>query len=164
MPANVPLVVSVGPCIYWLIFFAIGTYYSDKPREYSLWIPICLLAIGSITQIFEYQILVDLGKFGIGIKLTTSWIYSTGEVLILISDVAERKYKENKVFSIIRTIGNNSFGIYLVHMLLLIPICRFISNCWIVDWILTVICSQALIVIFQNIFPKLSNNYLGFKQ
>ena len=163
IPANLPLVVSVGPCVYWLIFFAIGAYYSDKPRDYSLWLPICLLVVGGITQIFEYNILVDLGRGGIGIKLS-SWIYSSGAVLILISDALEKKYCENRVFTIIRAIGVNSFGIYLIHMLLLIPICRLTSNCWIVDWILAIICSMALIMISKKIFPKLSNKYLGFKQ
>lgn len=162
LPANLPLVVSVGPCVYWLIFFAIGVYYSDNSRDYPLWFPICLLFIGGIMQILEHKILVDLGKGGIGIKLT-SWIYSTGAVLILISEKFENKYYENKVVSVIKTIGVNSFGIYLVHMLLLLPICR-LTNCWITNWILAVICSMTLILILKEIFPKLSNKYLGFKQ
>ena len=62
MPSELPLVISVGPCVYWLIFFAIGAYFSDKNRNYSLWLPFCLLIVGCITRIFEYMILEEMEK------------------------------------------------------------------------------------------------------
>lgn len=163
LPSNLPLVVSVGPCIYWLIFFAIGVYYSDKPSDYSLLLPVFLIIIGCISQIFEYKMLVEMGRGGIGIKLT-SWIYSTGVVLLLISDKVKKGYKENIITGIIRTLGVNSFGIYLVHILVLIPINKLSSNYWIENWILAIICSMALITISKRIFPTLSIKYLGFTQ
>ena len=71
-------------------------------------------------------------------------------------------YKENIITGIIRTLGVNSFGIYLVHILVLIPINKLSSNYWIENWILAIICSMALITISKRIFPTLSIKYLGF--
>lgn len=163
MPSELPLVISVGPCVYWLIFFAIGAYFSDKNRNYSLWLPFCLLIGGCITQIFEYLILEEMGKNGIGIKLS-SWMYSLGVIMLLISEKVEKIYNENSIISIIHIIGVNSFGIYLVHMLVLIFIRRITHISWIEDWVLAIIFSMALIKLAKLIVPNISNRFLGFKQ
>lgn len=163
MPSELPLVISVGPCVYWLIFFAIGAYFSDKNRNYSLWLPFYLLIVGCITQILEYMILEEMEKNGIGIKLS-SWIYSLGVIMMLISEKVEKIYNENAIISIIHIIGVNSFGIYLVHMLVLIFIRRITHISWIEDWVLAIIFSMALIKLAKLIVPNISNRFLGFKQ
>lgn len=163
MPSELPLVISVGPCVYWLIFFAIGAYFSDKNRNYSLWLPFYLLIGGCITQIFEYLILEEMGKNGIGIKLS-SWIYSLGVIMLLISEKVKKIYNENAIISIIHIIGVNSFGIYLVHMLVLIFIRRINHISWIEEWVLAIIFSMALIKLAKLIVPNISNRFLGFKQ
>lgn len=163
LPNDLPLVVRVGPCIYWLIFFAIGAYYSNLERNYSLWLPFTLLVIGGVTQIIEYNFLSDIGRDGIGLKFS-SWVYSLGAILVLISDKVEKLYRDNVLTSFIKYIGDNSFGIYLVHMLTLIIITRFISDKWVVAWGIAVIASLIIIIVSKMMLPNLSRKYLGFKQ
>ena len=163
IPTNLPLTIYVGPCVYWLLFFAIGAYYSDKHRDYSLLMPSLIILIGFITQILEHDYLISLGRNGIGIKLS-SWFYSTGAVLLLISEKIEKSYARNKVNTYIKTIGDNSFGIYLTHMLVLIVVGRFLPNVWSLKWIITLVVTFFFIIITKRIFPLLSNKYLGFKQ
>lgn len=163
IPINLPLTLYVGPCVYWLLFFAIGAYYSDKHRDYSLLIPLIIILIGFITQILEYNYLMSLGKNGIGIKIS-SWIYSTGIVLLLISEKIENFYTGNRDEYYIKILGVNSFGIYLTHMLVLLVISKLLPAFWLLRWGLTLVITLFFIIMLKRLFPLVSNRYLGFKQ
>ena len=84
--------------------------------------------------------------------------------MLHISEKVEKIYNENAFISIIHIIGVNSFGIYLVHMLVLIFIRRITYVSWIEDWVLAIIYSMALIKFSKLIVPNISNRFLGFKQ
>lgn len=157
-----PLVLQVGPCVYWLLFFAIGAYYSSNRRDYTLIFPFLLCIAGFFIQLVEYSWLSDIGKNGIGIK-PSSWLYSLGAILVLISGKLEQLYKENTITKIVRIIGVNSFGIYLIHMLVLLFIQRLSIENWIVKLVLTLVTSLLIIKIIKKYLPQISIKYLGFK-
>ena len=86
---DLPTVISVGPFVYWIIFFFIGVYCSGRERNYSLSWPLVLLIAGFLSQMIETKYLISSGSVGIGIKLS-SWIYSAGVLLILFSNRVEK--------------------------------------------------------------------------
>lgn len=164
IPNQSSLLLHVGPCIYWLFFFAIGVYYSQKERNYSLFLPFILLMIGGITQMIEYQYIESLGKGGIGIK-GTSWVYATGVIFVLISEKSEKLYKSNVYTKPIQQLGENSFCIFLMHSILLIPLRRYCGGFgWLATWVFTTLSCMAFITVSRKILPSKYYKYLGLKQ
>lgn len=160
---QLPLVVRVGPFVYWIVFFALGIELSNRKRNYSLILPIILLVIGFVTQLYETHYLMDLDKGGIGIKVS-AWIYASGTILILFSRKLEILYKERTIITkAVRYVGELSFGLYLIHCYFITVINHFLPLLnWGYKGIMTVILSILFIVCCKKIFPKLSK-LIGFR-
>lgn len=150
---NLPATISVGPFVYWVIFYFIGVYLSDKKRDYSLTLPIILIVLGFVAQMIEAKYLMSLGNQGVGLKVS-SWIYSGGMVLLLFSKKAENLItKDNLAYRWIVKLGVISFGVYLTHMYFILIESIFVHS---EGWILKYIVVAAMTILFVMLLRKVA--------
>lgn len=160
---NLPLLVYAGPFPLWIIFFFLGVFLSNKDRNYNIVLPAIMTAIGLILQIIEYHYWMGYGSSALGIKLS-SFIFSSGVILLLFSKKAESRFVGNILFRTVNWIGGISFGIYLLHCYLIIVVSKLLPEIsWIGNWILVLGLTVIIIWIAKAIFPKFSIKYLGFR-
>lgn len=162
MGHDLPLLMYAGPFPLWILFFYMGLY-SKNNRDYQLYWPIFLIVAGLILQIFEYVFFLSRGIIVVGIKFS-SFIFSTGIICTLLSSKIESFYASSGGIHILNYIGRISFGIYLIHMFL-IKFWHIASGCdiWIINWMVVLFLSIAVIYIAKRIAPDLSARYLGFR-
>ena len=151
---SLPATVSVGPFVYWVIFYFIGVYLSDKNRDYSLIWPVSLIVVGFVAQLFETKYLISCGNVGVGLKLS-SWIYSVGMVLLLFSNKIEQFISRGgSVYQMLVKIGGISFGVYLTHVYFLI-IVNFVLHTtnWIVYFITVSLMTTLFVMVLKAVLP-----------
>lgn len=109
--------------------------------------------------------LLDMnGQNGAGLKPTV-YIFSLLMILILFSWQIQDMYNENNTLNkIISYIGKISFGVYLIHCIVLMLLGHIINtNVWIVKWLLVATTSILIIIISRRFLPERFNKYIGFK-
>ncbi len=155
-------ILSVGPCIYWIVFYYIGVYMSEKERDYSLCRPLLLFVFGMVAQMFETKYLMSNGRIGIGIKIC-SWIYSAGAVLLLFSKKIEVLVnKQSRVYNALVYLGKISFAVYLTHVYFLMVRKTIIpTNNWIVSFVLVAIVISLFVVVIKKLLPTSLWRLLG---
>ena len=159
-----PAVLSVGPCVYWIVFYYIGVYLSERERNYSLCWPLLLLMFGMITQMFETKYLMSCERIGIGIKIS-SWLYSAGVVLLLFSKKIEALVnKQSKVYNSIVHLGEMSFGVYLTHVYFLV-IRESIMNTssWSISFVFVALATTLFVVVLKKLLPTNLWRLLGLQ-
>ena len=147
-------VISVGPFVYWIIFFFIGVYFSERERNYQLIWPLILIIVGFVAQMFETKYLISCGNVGVGLKLS-SWIYSAGMVLLLFSNKIEQFISRGgSVYQMLVKIGGISFGVYLTHVYFLI-IVNFVLHTtnWIVYFITVSLMTTLFVMVLKAVLP-----------
>lgn len=151
---NLPATISVGPFVYWVIFYFMGVFLSDNNRDYSLFLPVILIVVGFISQIFETKYIMSLGNQGVGLKIS-SWIYSAGVILLLFSSKVEHTLtKSNKCYSLLDKLGSMSFGIYLTHVYSLMFEPRIVHyDNWIVSFIIVFILTIGIVLFLRAVIP-----------
>lgn len=160
--AGLPLIVYAGPFITWFMFFMIGVYYSNKQESFSLKFSVSILIIGFVLEICEtYWLNINYGG-GMGLKIS-SFIYSIGVILLILSPQLQSKYKSNIFNSIIAYIGRISFSIYLIHyfVMMLISILYNFEN-WLLYWLISILTTTLIITISKKVLPPTINNAIGF--
>lgn len=159
---KLPATISVGPFVYWVIFYFMGVYLSDKKREYSLLLPSILIVIGFVSQIFETKYLMLLGNQGVGLKIS-SWVYSAGVILLLFSSKVERTLTINNRFNkMFVKLGIISFGVYLIHVYSLMIVLRFVHcDNWIISFIIVSFLTIGIVLFLRAIIPAKYWKFFG---
>ncbi|MBO5963237.1 MAG: acyltransferase [Bacteroidales bacterium] len=164
---NIQLVLYAGWFTLWTMFFAVGVLLGkNSKRDYKL-LPYWIITIlGLILSFVESKYLIGISGGGIGIKVS-SFIYSFGIIMLLFSEKAERFFQiRNIVDRFIHLVGKISFGIYLIHCLIILIFIKNMPEIWLaIPWILRMIiillCSIIVIKIVKPISKKLSS-WIGF--
>lgn len=145
---------SVGPCIYWVIFYFVGVYLSERDRNYSLCWPLLLLSLGMIAQMLETKYLMSCGRIGVGIKIS-SWIYSSGVILCLFLKKIEASFNTcSIVFCFFAYLGRIAFGIYLTHVYFLLVKGTIIhTSNWIISFVFVALSTTLFVMIIKKITP-----------
>lgn len=159
---QLPLIVYAGPFTTWFVFFMCGVYYSSSKINYSLVGAITVVIIGFILECIEtYWINTKYGG-GYGIK-PSAFIYSFGVMMLVLSPTVKSAYKSNQFTAIIACIGKVSFGIYLIHCLVIKGLGSMLHVFgWGFSWIVVVIISSVLVMVARRMLPYKLNRYLGF--
>lgn len=145
---NLPLVLYAGCFVLWIAFYYLGCSLSVSARGYSLWYPIVITTTGLVLFYIESIFLVTNYGSGYGIKLS-SFIYSLGCILLLMSYIINNLYRSRKIGKVVEWIGRNSFVIYLFHCYIVISLGKVpVELPWIVRWavvvLLSLVVAQAL--------------------
>lgn len=158
-----PLIIYAGTFVVWFVFFMLGIHYSKRAAQGSLKPAITITVIGLILEICETYWLNTNYSGGFGIK-TSSFIYSIGVVMLILSPKMKSLYKSNRLTSIVAYIGNISFGIYLVHCLIIEGVRHFIkiSN-WGVESLIILLVTAIFIMFARKILPSNINRLIGFQ-
>lgn len=159
---QLPLIVYAGPFATWFVFFMFGVYYSSSKINYSLAEAIMVVIIGFILECIETYWLNTKYGGGYGIKLS-AFIYSFGVMMLVLSPTVKSSYKSNQFTAIIAYIGKVSFGIYLIHCLVIKMLGGILHVFgWSFSWLVVVIISSVLVMVARRILPYKLNRYLGF--
>ena len=161
---KIGLIFYAGPCVLWIFFFMLGIYISFHRQRFSLPVSLAVMFIGFVASVAENYYFKTYHTGGIGIKLS-SFIFSTGVRLSLLSPKTEKRYKQNYLTRIILRIGEISFGIYFLHMYVKLGLeYLYFSNNWFLDWCLILIISSLIILISKSIFSfKINQTLFGFR-
>lgn len=158
-----PLILYAGPFYLWIVFFMMGLWYAKHSRGYSLLPAIAIIITGIVLSVFETKYYFTLHHSGYGIKFS-SFIYSVGVIMLLFSSKLERIYNKNAITSAIAYIGEISFGIYLIHMYVIIILRHIlpVSN-WVLSWAITIALTTAIIMFSKWLLPtRINRKYFGF--
>lgn len=145
----------------WVGFFILGIYLSrHSTREYDIKSLFILLLPALCISVIEANLWSSAMGERYGYKFS-SFIFSYILILIFFSKKAEDFFREVKGFVCARIIyvGKISFGIYLLHYLL-IPFLQF--GGWAVNWIMVLLVTMLVIAIIKSLFPAFAKKYLGF--
>lgn len=158
---KLPLTVYAGFFPLWLVFFVLGAYVKQyrAPIEFNKNFVLCLLLL-CISVAESIYIMKYTGAFvGLGIKVSSS-LFSFFLILACFSF----KYKKDDINSIFRflvKLGEYSFGIYLIHILVSILLNKVIGYHLFNAFIIILLCTL-FIYITNRINGNLSKKYLGF--
>ena len=153
------LITILGYAPLWVGFFILGIYLSrHSTREYDIKSLFILLLSALCISVIETNLWSSAMGEHYGYKFS-SFIFSY--ILILFSKKAEVFFGEVKGLLCGRIIfvGKISFGIYLLHYLL-IPFLQF--GGWAVNWTMVLLVTMLAIVIIKSLFPAFAKKYLGF--
>lgn len=159
-----PLLLYAGPFVLWIVFFMLGIWCATHPRTYSIFYPLLLTIVGYLLSVIECMVYLPINGGGLGIKLS-SFIFSSGVILLLFSEKVENKFSESRLTRPVVYIGEISFGIYLLHMYVRTAL-NHVSHTesWLFDWATTLILSIGLIYLLKITLPKtFITKYLGIR-
>lgn len=158
---NIPLIFYAGPCTLWGVFFCLGIYIRRCNQNYSFKLACYIAVIGLIMSVLESYFWSNNGIPLYGIKLS-SFIYSTGVILLLFSSKVSHAFRLNSITNIITRIGGISFGIYLAHLSVIgiLGLC-IQSDIWAVRWILTLATTAVIIIFLNRCIPDRYHRLLG---
>lgn len=161
---QLPLILYAGPFIMWTMFYVQGIYISRMNRNYSYWVLLMVLLLCILLQIIESKYLFTLTGRGLGIK-ASAYIYSIVVIFLLFSQRLQYMYECKKHFikRFIEYIGQMSFGIYLIHMFVVLLVSKYLDiHNWIINWGIVLVFTILIIQILKAIFPaKITRKYLG---
>ena len=160
---EIPLIVYAGPFPLWIMFFVTGIYLRNHTVQmkyvYPLVILFFLLSVAESFVIMHYMGQVT----GLGIKVF-SFLFSLYFIIMLFASPLQRYLTARKDRFIVRSIakvGEISFGIYLIHMLVnmvLNKLCGYHDF----NFILILTISIAVIVATMKLVPTSIRKYIGF--
>ncbi len=145
-----PTVLAVGPFLYWIVFYYIGVLLSDDKRDYNLFAPLALLLVGIIWM----AAYIIINHKGVGIRVS-SWIYSAGIILVLFSKKIEQLFVSDTIlYRGIVEIGGMSFGIYLIHVYIVLFWQHLVPNSnWLISFVIVTLLSVITVAILRAIMP-----------
>lgn len=158
------LIIYAGLFPLWMCFFVLGLYLKNKnliPLGVSLTLSILFLALSVIETYFYSQGHSDLR--GLGIKLS-SFVFSFMVIQGLMYWIKSYTpvIKRSLLYSVFVLLGNISFGIYLIHIQVLIVLNKILDVQAVVLFVLTVLISSLIIMGCRYILPKKYFKILGF--
>jgi len=172
MGINLPLILYAGNFPIFLVFFILGLYIGTLKKiqisnKLLLSLIICFYFLSCIESYTLYAIFENAGLASTAMK-PSSFIFSMTLIVYFFKNI--NLFKSN----ILRYLGEMSFGIYLMHMFILIIISRLIIFFYpslmeiqplyqlILSLIIILMCFL-IIFISKKILPKKIYNILGFK-
>lgn len=156
-----PLLYYAGHADLWIIFFVIGIALRKSSRQYSLKFMVIATFVAFLLQILESYFLQSFNGGGYGIKLS-SFLFSLFLILCLFHPTMVSSYSEkSKVAKLIRVIGDCSFGIYLVHCLIIMAY-RILVLPDELTFLIVLPVSFIFVYSSRKLLPKSINQYLGF--
>lgn len=158
------LLIECGPFVMWLVFPLLGYYLADKNRYFNIKILLSLLLFTLLMCIVESRMLYLPYKSGLGYTKISAVLFSCVAVIMLFSQNVKDLFNPSKVISkVIVKIGENSFGVYLIHKYYLDFCVSPIVEDMIIRAFLTLSLSITTIYLSKFLFPKYINSYLGFR-
>lgn len=161
---SLPLIIYAGFFPLWLVFFVFGLYlrkYNLFSLKISFIAAIITLLISTI-ETYIYSSGFENIKGG-GIKLS-SFLFSFCMLQLAIHWI--KSFNPNsckhRVYLLLKEIGNQSFGIYLIHIPVLIVVRKLLIIDSILQFIITLIFSILIITIAKKILPQFILKYIGF--
>lgn len=158
MGKDLPFVLLVGPCVYWMMFYYLGVRYAINRPYVNITYLIVFAFFAFILQFVESYFI------GPGIKATT-WIWAYTAVMALLSEQAKGLYTKNeKNLRPLVFLGRYSFGIYLAHVYVLMLFGRLGIQChWILMLIIVVALTTFCVWGACKVLPNRVIKYLGLK-
>lgn len=157
------MIIYAGPFPLWLMFFVTGIYLRNHTVRmryvYPLVILFFLLSVAESFVIMHYLDQVT----GLGIKVS-SFLFSLCFIIMLFASPLQRyvtAYKDRFIVRSIAKVGEISFGIYLIHMLVNMVLNK-LSGYHGFNFILVLAISVLTIVIAGKFLPPSIRKYLGF--
>ena len=155
------LIATLGYAPLWIGFFALGIHLAvHSKREYRLAPFVILTVVGLSLSFFETGWWPEAMRERMGYKLS-AFIFSYGVIMLLFSKKAEGAYAKSGgvIKSALSYVGRISFGIYLMHALVIknVP-----SWGWTAQIALTLGIAVAIIAAVKRLIPNFSKKYLGF--
>lgn len=99
---------------------------------------------------------------GVGIKLS-SYIYSCGVILLVLSPKVQTLYKDNLFTATISYIGRISFGLYLIHCYVIqLLFVVFPTSSWRLSFCIVTFVTILIVMLSRKVLPQYLNKYLGF--
>lgn len=155
------LITILGYAPLWVGFFILGIYLSrHSTREYDIKSLFILLLSALCISVIEANLWPEDMSERFGYKFST-FLLSYVIILIVFSKKVENVFQARKglLYNGVIKIGKISFGIYLLHCLL-IPFLQF--GGWAVNWTMVLLVTMLVIVIIKSLFPAFAKKYLGF--
>ncbi len=151
----------------WIIYYILGLESEKIKLTKNYFGPIFFILISLFVNISLYCINEKLYTYSCSQLNIVNMFYVISILPIVL--INNNKYKSSKFENIIEKIGDNSFGIYLVHLIFLkicaIAIKKLNLNVLIYYVVLTfctLIVSYSFIYLFKKITRNKFNKYLGF--
>lgn len=163
LSTQVELVLYAGFCPLWVMFFCMGIYLSGAKRNYPIVVLSLLFFVSWSLQYWEFRYLSALGLSGMGIK-PTSFVFSAIGILLLFSKRIEGAFNtSNFVSKTLCYLGDRSFGIYLIHFIVLIfaQAKSVYPNSWVLGYFFIILITLTIIELFRFVLPKRVWKYLG---
>ncbi len=157
---QLPLLLRYGFFFVWIFFFVLGGRIRKIPRNYSLKMPLLICVVGIIISYAESKLLLHYSIEIVGYKLS-AFIYSAGAILLLFSERIESLYKADNIFCrIVEFIGKASFGIYLIHLIIIrsLPF-----NSGFLLFVSTLSVTIVVIEILRMVLPPMIQTYIGIR-
>lgn len=158
-----PLLIYAGPVYLWIIFFMLGIFMSKYPdKPYFQWGAIIAIT-GLFLEIIESDYWLRIYGKGIGIK-TSSFIFSVGIILILLSIRMQRSFSTSKFTKVIAWIGEVSFGVYLIHTYCIALFSHLLDiDNWAFMWFISLALTLIIIVVMKRfVSTRILRRYFGF--
>jgi probable poly-beta-1,6-N-acetyl-D-glucosamine export protein len=125
------LVVYAMPFYMWIVFYEFGVLYRNFDRyrisNRKATLIVLLIAFSLVLSLFEAKyIILKYDNLGVALSAVkfSSFLYSG----CFIAGFLYIRQKVNKWPNIMVSLGNYSFGIYLIHMLVIYAIIRFLKD------------------------------------
>ena len=169
-----PLYETLFPA--WFVFFYLGLYIqmNKNTRKFlENFAKIRYIAVGLLLSVVEAYLLMKYGNIGFAssqIKIS-SFIY-TFTIICLLLYRKDNERSINLKGRILKSFGDNSYGIFYIHCFILIFIRKVLilldaDNIWILyftlSWILVSLISWVIVFLSADILEKLTKNDLLVK-
>ena len=148
---DLPLIAYAGNVLTWMMFFVLGLYFGkNKTLAISQGKLLTLVVLSFVLSCIEsYWLIAKFAQPGEAVTAVkaSSFLYSFFVILLL--------FKHQTMFSskLLKRFGEASFGIYLVHMLVLILVGAVIKR--VAPWLLNETLLYQFILIFSVSFLSL---------
>ncbi len=160
---EIPLIVYAGPFPLWIMFFVTGIYLRNHTFDTKyVYLPVILFYVLSVAE--SFIIMHCTGQVtGLGIKVF-SFLFSLYFIIMMFVSPLKTHvaaHKDHLVIRGITRIGELSFGIYLIHMLVNMALNKF-AGYHNFNFILVLAISIAVIVVTMKLAPASIRKYIGF--
>ena len=102
---NLPLIIDGEICLTWIWLFFLGIKLRSSERNYNILTPMIFCVLGLLLSVLETIFWIKFNNCGYGANKLTSYIFSTGLILVLLSNKLYRRY-ESRIFLLIAKLGN----------------------------------------------------------
>ena len=151
----------------WIIYYILGIEHDKIKTKTNYALALVLLGISIIINVYTYSKNPSLYPYVTSQLNICNMFYVLGIIPIIVDK--NSKYTSSKISCIIEKVGDNSFGIYFIHLMVL-KILRLFFRAFKFNFIIyylimsvsTLFVSYILIKLFKKITKNKFNKFLGF--